>query len=319
MGRHAAIQVESVYGTVPTMDSTAQVFELLSETMALTRSHETIGTIREPGIQQINVLTESVGGEIVIAGNYNGIGFLLENLYGSVTTSGAPSLYTHLFPPAAGIALNRTGVSFSMEVSRGDATRTSRYGGCKVTSYGFSASVDQSPQLTFGIMGKNEATGTAIDPSPAGLNMWDDWRPMKVQDITFSLASVSDLIVRSIDLNATYGVDEPHGMGASAFATEPVDNTNFAVEGSAEVIMANTTEYAKYITGTALAIDVGCDDSTHSILHEMDGAVLTAASWNMDGRERVIANYEWQCQWAAVATNVMRTTLVNNVATLPPV
>ena len=305
MARHFGVGKETTYGTAV---APTEFSEAIRETLQQNRRFEEITTIRSNSTRVVNQLNSNVGGDVELIGNFQDIGLLLKGFIGSVTTTGAGP-YTHTFPATSGTT-GRSGLSLTAEVSRDSTALTWRYAGCKVVSYSFSASKDQSPRITFGLAGKSEATGTAAAPS------FPTFSPMLVQNLTISFDGVS-LDCTELSLEAEWPVDEPYVIGSAVYAKEPLDNAVLKVGGSATVLLTDLTQYAKFNGTTDVDIAIACTSGGLSITHNLNKCRLTAAPINVDGRERLLGRYDFQSFFDATATENLQVVLVNDDVTIP--
>jgi hypothetical protein len=309
MSRHVGVGIEgiSAYGAAVTP---TDFFEALTESLKKNINNEEIGTIRGNSILQVNALNEFIDGDVVVQGNFQDIGLLLKAFIGTAD-SGAGPPYTHTFPSSGGTT-GRAGISLTTEVKRDSDARTWQYAGCKVTGYSLSATLDQSPQLTFGMIGKSETQGAGASAS------YPTFDPMLVQDMSISFDATA-LPAQTIELSSTWDVDQPFKIGSSTFAFEPIDSDWMKVEGTVQVIMTDTemTEYDKFGSTTPIDIILTVDDGTHSIIHNLNKTKLTAVNTNLDGKGRLLGTFNFKSYFDTAATESMQILLTNDDVDIP--
>ena len=304
MSRHLGVGKETTYGT-----GVAPVvyFDIVSESLASKHNDEEIKTIRTWSSRQYETLSVSWSGDIEVIANFHDIGILLKHFFGGVTTTGAADPWTHTFPPTTGIpAAGRDGLSLTSEVQRDATATTWRYDGGKITGFGFTAAADSLPKFSFSLMGKGEGTGTAGTPS------YETWAPMLSKHIAVTFDGTA-LDAQSVNLNASFPVDEPSVLGSIEFGKEPTENDVLAVSGDVTVYFEDLVQYNKFDTLADVDIQIKVTDTASRDLEfNLNKCRLTEATPAVSGRERLMATYNFVSYYDTDATENLQIVLKND-------
>jgi hypothetical protein len=157
------IQEETTFKTDPVTPNVYRI-HFISESLRYSRGLETSETIqanRNPGAPAR--LDSDVAGDITVELQAY-IGLLLKGLFGSVTTSGASSPYTHTFKIGSSLP------SFVVEKGFTDLGHYFKYNGVKVNRCSFDITRAGFQRMAFGLLGAKETVGTdPFDATPTDL------------------------------------------------------------------------------------------------------------------------------------------------------
>jgi len=304
--RHFAIGKETTYGTGVTP---TEGMEALSDDVQMQREVEKVQGIRLFAPHLIIEKTRAARGTVPCIFNFEEIGLALKNFFGGVTTTGAGP-FTHTFPPSAGIpAGGRAGFSVTAEMRR-DGALNWRYVGGKIVALALSASVEKIAQIDWGYFFKDQdntqSPGTPTFPTP---------RATAMKDISASFDGTA-LDLRSIDISAEFGVDEPYGGGSALVIKEPQESV-LVVAGTTEAYFDSMAQYDKFKNFSDVDVAVVLSDGTLSLTLNMNKTKLLQATPPQRGRERLIAAYEFEAYFDVTATQNLQAILVNNDASIP--
>lgn len=303
--RQIAARKEATYAEAAA--ASALSASLLSETLQKNIAFEDIAPSRANSILASNILSENQGGDIELVGSYNDeVGIFLLGFFGSHSISGT---FVHKFPASTGTS-GRTGVSLGVEIKRDSATLSARYIGVKVIGMRYSASLSQSPQWGFSLIGKDVTTGAASSPTIPG------FVPITIKDTTVSFdGGATQAKVQSVSITASWPVDEPHVMGDSLFALEPIDSDFLTVEGEATIILEDLDDFALFDGETNIDIIVKSTNGSEIITFEMKKSRFASYAWNISGKDRLLASVAWKSIFNITAEENLLVTITNDDST----
>ncbi len=306
--RHLGIGFESTWNTAvaPTVFDGGVLREAIRDEV----NREEIRTIRNVSVDDWVLLNRVIRGDFESYMNYQTIAYYLYLFYGVAPTTTLTGPYQHVFPPSGGLpATFREGVSATFEARRGASNLNWRYSGSKVTGLSMTGGVDGVNKQTCSILAANEARVAQAAASYADLDL------MKPQDTTINFDG-SAVDFRRWAFNATFEVDEPLKGGSTRLAIEPQD-LNLAVAGNVECYFADTTEYDLFANDSTVDLQIVCTDGTHSMTLNVNQVKLTQATPPVEGRDRLIATYEYAAKYDADSTESFQAIIVDDNATIP--
>jgi hypothetical protein len=297
--------------TVGTAVAPTRYLEALTESIQLEQNYDRIETLRSFSTQQVVLLNRAVKGDSEILANYNGIGMLYKYLLGSVDTA-TGSVNTHTFPSSAGIpSTDRIGSALTVCVRRGAALFW-KYAGMKPVSLAHGFGTDQASRMTWGWLGQSAAFSTTGSDATSG--SYPTLLPMSPSHASVSFDGAA-LVARNVQINVENPLDEFYVLGTVDLGAEPDRNAVLKVTGTAEVAFSNTTQYDKFTAGSDVDVTVLSTNGTQSVRYNLDKCRITQATPHLNGRQRLIATYQFEAYYNSDATENFQVVLVNSDAT----
>lgn len=171
---------------------------------------------------------------------------LFAQVLGGVTTTGAGPTYTHTIIPNPAAVFGR---SMTVQVGRPDVGGTVRpftYTGVKVQSLELSCAAGELAQLSVGVVGRNETTGTALATVAYATSM---------RAFTFVQGAVTigggAANVKSFTLNIENSFDTDRLFLGGDLMSEPIVNGLTEISGTAELEFESLAQYERYSAGVA--------------------------------------------------------------------
>lgn len=242
---------EATYGGPVTRDHSVPI---RSESIALSEPPLESESIQEIGVRgDRNVQGPvDIGGDLVIEGQYVGIGRFIEYALGNVSSAqpdptNASTAYKHTYT-----VVDELPTSLTIEVFRGnqqatfdadDRNKAFLYDGCQISQINFSQSVDALLILTVSIIARQvtEVTKTTFSPSTSGL-------------FRFSQATLTwggtQLDVSDVSITVNNNLDDARRFIGSRHRSRAVRNSWLEVTGTFSTEFQNLDQYNDFRNAT---------------------------------------------------------------------
>jgi len=303
--RHVGFGVETTVGTAV---APTRWLEALSESVQSEPVIASPPVLRSYSKRAIDQLHRPVKGNVEFLANYQGIGFMLKYLYGSVTSQAdtpATGFNTHSFPATSGIpSTDRIGMALTIECRR-DGSLSWRYAGCKPISWRHDMPLGDYGKINCGFLGYSEALAGPASATFPTLS------PMKPVHYSASFDGTS-LAVRSGFVEINNPLDEPLGWGSTAFVAEPDRNGEMTATAQLEMYFDSTTQYAKFAAASDVDVAIAAVVSANEkITYNIDKARILQATPHNSGRDRLVGTFVLEGYFNTTGTENIQTVLIN--------
>lgn len=184
------------------------------------------------------------------------IGYLLYNLFGSVSSSGSGD-YTHAF------SLSETNNHQSLALVVKDDNLDEMYRLSMINSLGISVELGGLVMFSADVMAKSPVTTSSTYSAPTDYLFSKKHVHVKVAADLASLDAATELELKTLELTFNKNVERDSAIGTA----EPVDffNKQFAVEGSLSLNFVDNTFRDYMLNGTKRAMRIDIDNADETI------------------------------------------------------
>ncbi len=236
---HAAFVTQAALGALTVR---TKFIDIVSESLAaqLTRGHSQ--QLGSPSQRQYVEMQAMSGGSIETEGNFEGLDTLLMHALGAVSSAqqGATAAYKHTFSLTSGMKA----VGLSMEVERDQ--QAFFYEACKVNQMTLRQDPNEFLRFVFDILGRAETLGSMTATSfPSDL-------PIHQSQFAFTV-DAGAVTVNNFSVALNNNAEQRQALG-TVTPKEIVRTGLIQVTGGFEIDFENTTEYAKFIANTSIAL-----------------------------------------------------------------
>lgn len=306
------VKTETTYGTaatgnfvqVPFFECTVGASAPLQEDPALSATAEI--TRDATGVY---LGRSTVTGQVVVPVDLESFGVWLRALMGAPTTTGTTD-YTHTF--VSGL---QTGLpSMTMEKA---LSRIARYGlltGVKANSLALSASTDQRPRATIGLMGQDEVFSNS---SGAGTPTFAGMTPFQQRQYTVQIDGSALGNCTAFTLNYANGMEPYYGLN-SADSIEAIEEAAATCSGSFTVRVSEdaVTLINNALTETAHSLLLKLQvSSTQLIQFTAHNVILDRPTIGVSGPGGVDVSFNFIARYDATGGEMLEVILKNQTAT----
>ncbi len=305
---HIGIGIQSVFGTA--VAATAY-FEGLSETLTGTFDRFELKNITGENFEADDeVGIERIAGNIVVPGNPENLGFLLNGAFGtaSITSLAAELAKTEFTPRTRAVgdvsSLNSLPL-YTFEIFR-DVTSSQQYDSCQINQIAISIQPNQEARVTADIIGRgvtNIAATTATFPgSPV--------KPFTFDTASLSLGGVAVDIIEALTITLNNNLEGIPSLNATKFVARIRRNSAPTVRVSGTVNFQNITEYENFRAQTEQALSINLTKaSSFSLLLEVPRMVYSAFPLGIPGKDRLAVSFEGMGRFHTGSLNQYKATL----------
>ena len=236
---HLAFVTQAALGALTTRTT---FIDIVSESLAaqLTRAHsQQLGSASQRQYVEMQAMS---GGSVETEGNYEGLDTLLLHALGSVASAqqAATAAYKHTFTLTSAMKA----VGLSMEVERDQ--QAFFYEACKINQMTLRQDPNEFLRFAFDILGRAETLGSMTATTfPSDL-------PIHQSQFAFTV-DAGAVTVNNFFVTLNNNAEQRQALG-TVTPKEIVRTGLIQVTGGFEIDFENTTEYAKFIANTSIAL-----------------------------------------------------------------
>ena len=296
---------ETTYGVAP---STAGGLNLPINTNNLEHKQTLIESETITGSRnasQSGLGRKSVDGNIVIPADYRAIGAWLKAMFGSPTTSGNASPYTHVYKVADDQP------PFLLEKAFPDAEKFFVYHGCKLNTMKFSFGEDNEMTVELGILGSHRTIeSSAYNDEATVLKKI----PISQNHAYVKINNVESAIIKNGEFTLDGGLDGDQYVVGGGGKRGDIPEGIFQASGSLSALFKDTTIMGYADAGTTVSLEIGFQlDSNTFLKFEFHEVQIEPSDAPISGPAGVSFEFNWRAFHDSNANNsVVVVTLKND-------
>ena len=300
------LKAETTWGTAVTVD---KAVEFNRESISFERTYLEptglrVGT-KFKRVARVKQSRRSVGGDVELVFATKGMHTLVKHMLGSALTAPTQIAATTAYK-ANHVPGDFRGLGLTVQVGRPEPSsgtvRPFTYAGVKVASWEFSCEDGGSPMLRLSVLGRDEATGTALATpvfvtgasvftfAQAALKLGGTASTTSGETTIASGTAVAT-IIRSITIRGENPMDpDRYGLGNGGLRGEPLENDHPTITGSLAAEFNKTELYDVYANNTTTPLQftltgdaIGASGHNFELDFTIPAIKLKAAAPQVDG------------------------------------
>jgi hypothetical protein len=250
---------------------------------------------------------KDVTGTVVVPVDLKAIGLWLKGLFGSPTTTGSVSPYTHVYK------IGDTIPSFLLDIGHTDGTLYYKYNGCKVNTFAMTVGGDGELISNVGIIGAKETKGTsAYDPSPTDYGSAAD----RFENFEASAEEGGSAItyLTEFSFNIDNRCTPAYCIGDAGVKSALTENEPM-ITGTITGLFQDDTLLAKGRADTESSLSIILTDGVYSLTFYFPEITYNHNKPPVNGPEGILLSLDFEAYYNDDASaSAVVATLVNNIA-----
>lgn len=280
---------ETTYGTAVTVN---RFLPLINESLALENQR-----LESEGIVAGGYVLESeqwapgydmVGGEIQHQLFQQGVGVLVNQMFGTVTSSATGGIATHTFTPG-----DLTGQSFTTQVGRpmsGGTVVPYTYAGCKVSEWELGLAAGEFAQLGLTVIGQTETDGIVL---ASASYLTGSKKPFTFVSGAITISG-SSVCVREATISGNNALSDERRCIGQTFIDEPLQNDLATYEGSLTIEFSTTAQYQRFRQGLEFPVVLSLSASAAARCTMTLNARYDGTTPGVEGRDLLVVEYPFK-------------------------
>jgi len=309
MAAQLGIKAETTWGT---FEAPTRFYPLISESLS-----EEIDRLESEGIitnRRIIASQQTAAGNVSISGSIEtelyqqGMGALLKQCFGAVSTAGAGP-YTHTLTPG-----NLGDDSMSVQVGRPDVAGTVQpfsFAGCKIDEWELSIEAGGLVMFTTSLTAKSLVTSESLATASFGTGV--------ATPFTFKHASATIAAgaakVKSLTLAGANGLDSDRRFIGTEFIDEQLEADLREYTGTVELEFENLTQMNRFRNATEVALVVTITAGAAASLTITTNVRFDGSTPEVDGRGILSLSAPFKCVGSSTDASAITAVLINSDAT----